>query len=192
MNRRTLLGGALSALAGLASGLGARVARAARRLRPPGAKPGAAFERACIRCFRCAEVCPVQCIRFDGTLDPRGSDLPYVEARDRGCVLCMKCTEACPTDALRPIPLDQAVIQREVRMGKPVLEHSRCLPWRGLGVCRACFYVCPYQGSAIVLVGPQQAPLFEAASCTGCGLCEEACPNYARAIRIQPLEEDAS
>ena len=41
------------------------------------------------------------------------------------------------------------------------------------------------------LVGPQKAPLFHPEACVGCGLCEEACPETAQAIRIVPLEERA-
>jgi NAD-dependent dihydropyrimidine dehydrogenase PreA subunit len=41
----------------------------------------------------------------------------------------------------------------------------------------------------VALVGPQQAPHFTPEQCVGCGLCEEACPEQARAIRIIPLGE---
>jgi ferredoxin-type protein NapG len=187
MNRRRVLGVLAGLLGGVAVGFRARVAHAARWLRPPGALAPGWFERACIRCFRCAEVCPVQAIRFDASSDLRTSDTPFVVPRERGCVLCMKCTEACPTGALQKTSPDLAAVQLAVRMGTPVLERSRCIPWRGEGVCRLCFYVCPFQGTAIALVGPQQAPSFDSKSCVGCGLCEEACPEHAQAIRIRPL-----
>jgi Pyruvate/2-oxoacid:ferredoxin oxidoreductase delta subunit len=71
-----------------------------------------------------------------------------------------------------------------------VLERRACIPWRGEGVCRLCYYVCPYPDSAVALVGPQQGPLFSPEHCVGCGLCEEACPEQARAIRIVPPGEE--
>jgi len=103
----------------------------------------------------------------------------------------MKCTQVCPTDALVPLEAKAEIIAREVRMGTPVLTRPKCLPWNGEGVCRLCYLVCPYPDQAVSLVGPQKAPLFHPEACVGCGLCEEACPEAARAIRIVPLEEKA-
>lgn len=182
MNRR----GVLALAAGALSGLLARRPRAlAGELRPPGALPPGSFERACIGCFRCAEVCPTRAIRFPGGA---GLDAghPFLALRESPCVLCMACTEACPTGALAPIPAIPERVATEVRIGVPVLDRRKCLPWSGEGVCRLCAYVCPVGTRAVELVGPQQAPLFHPEGCVGCGLCEEACPEEARAIRITP------
>ena len=157
------------------------------RLRPPGAAPGSEFERRCIRCFRCAEVCPVAAIRFDSTLDLRGSDTPYIDSRQQPCVLCMACTTACPTGALTPIADDIPAIAATVRMGTPVLSKARCIAWNGRGECNACWQVCPLPDVAVTLVAdPRQGPEFDVDKCVGCGLCEHACPQRARAITIRP------
>ena len=185
MNRRHLLGGVLAAVAGFATGIRARSKRTVS-LRPPGAQANGAFEDRCIRCFRCAEVCPPKAIRLDGTWS-FDADLPYIEAKERACVLCMQCTQACPTGALAPIPADLIAVHAAVRMGTPVLTRERCIAWRGAGVCRLCYYVCPYPDEAVALVGPQQAPFFDPKQCVGCGLCEQACPTVASAIRILPM-----
>jgi ferredoxin len=171
------------------AGVKARVSRAAR-LRPPGALPPGAFERSCIRCFRCAEVCPVQCIRFDSSVSLVDMDTPFIDASVRGCTLCMKCTQACPTGALQDTPALDHVIQAKVRMGTPVLDKNACLTWNRTGVCRLCFYACPFAGSAVTVTGPGLGPLFHPDACVGCGLCEEACPRDAHAIRIMPPTGD--
>jgi ferredoxin-type protein NapG len=185
MSRRHWLFAA-GGLAALAGGFWPR--GASGRVRPPGALPPGDFERACIRCFRCAEVCPPKCIRFDSALDPRASDTPWLDVRDRACILCMKCTEVCPTGALQLIPADPEVVQARVKMGVPELDRDKCLPWTSRGVCRLCYYACPYLDEAIVLDGPRQAPVIRPEDCTGCGLCEEACPESVRAIRVVPNE----
>ena len=183
MRRRGLLG-VLAAVTATVL-LPRRTRAAGTALRPPGALSPGEFEQACIGCFRCAEVCPPKAIRFPAVLSLEAVH-PFIDARERACILCMKCTDVCPTGALVPVPATTDSVARTVRMGTPVLERRDCLSWNGHGVCRLCFYVCPYAGTAVELVGPRQAPLFHAESCVGCGLCEEACPDEARAIRIRP------
>lgn len=180
MNRRALLGAAATIAA---ASLAPRKATAAAAIRPPGALARGDFERACIGCYRCAEVCPPLAIQFPPVLG-LAEALPYLDTRARACVLCMKCTVVCPTGALEP------VAPAEVKMGVPQLHRDRCLTWSGTGNCRLCHEVCPYPERAVELVGPQLAPLFHPEGCVGCGLCEEACPEEARAIRIVP--KDAS
>ena len=184
MKRRNLL---TALAAGAAVTLVPRHARSTPRIRPPGAQPPGTFETTCIGCFRCAEVCPPKCIDFAGGL-ATDSGSPYLDLRARACTLCMKCTQVCPTDALLPIAADAAAISKDVHMGTPVLDRKKCLPWSGTGLCSLCYQVCPYPDRAVELVGMQAAPLFHAEACVGCGLCEEACPDIARAIRIAPPE----
>jgi ferredoxin len=185
VSRRGLFG-AVGALA--AGTLGFLHRRTAPGVRPPGAAAEPIFKRECIRCFRCAEVCPVRAIVPSSSFDLFGLETPVVEPRTRACILCMKCTEACPTDALTPVKADLATVQEQVRMGRPMLNKQSCITWSRRGSCKLCFYACPYAGSAVKLTGFVHGPLFVADKCVGCGLCEEACPEDSRAIRIIPLE----
>ncbi|HEY3446683.1 MAG TPA: 4Fe-4S dicluster domain-containing protein [Myxococcales bacterium] len=182
---RRLLLGAVPALAIVA--VWGRDRATAPRLRPPRAHRD--FAARCIRCQRCAQVCPPKAIRFDASLDLRGTDTPFVAARESACTLCMRCTEACPTGALIPTPAgDLAALQPLVKMGRPELDKKKCLPWTGDGICRLCYYACPYPDSAIELTGPSLAPNFREDRCVGCGRCEEVCPERARAVVVKPTE----
>jgi MauM/NapG family ferredoxin protein len=158
----------------------------AARLRPPGALDEPDFTRRCIRCLRCAEVCPPGAIRFATSFGMAGSDTPYIEARSRPCTLCMRCTQVCPSGALAPIDADRTVVGAKVRMGHPRLDRQKCIAWQESGECRACYYVCPYAGAAVRLDGRQLGPVFDREACVGCGQCEEACPEAALAITIDP------
>ncbi|MFO0728907.1 MAG: 4Fe-4S dicluster domain-containing protein [Myxococcota bacterium] len=186
VDRRTVIAG-LIGFGSLTWALSPRAAHA--RLRPPGAAPPGRFEALCIRCYRCAEVCPVSCIQFEAGLDLRNLGTPSLAPKDKGCTLCMACTEACPTGALQPTSTDPERIFATVKMGEPILDRRRCISWSNQGVCRACYYVCPYPGKAITLGGPRQGPVFHAEACVGCALCSEACPPEAKAIDIRPPRE---
>lgn len=156
------------------------------QLRPPGAGLGHQFLSRCIRCMRCAEVCPVQAIRFDASKHGEQAETPFLIAREQPCVLCMKCTQACPTGALQPISFHPAQIQQQVRMGTAIHYRRKCIAWRRQGMCRTCYYVCPFRDQAIILEG--HVPVFQTQFCVGCGQCEQACPEYAQAIFVRPRQ----
>ena len=188
--RRDLIRGGAAAAAGLALGVGRgcrsdQPGRPDGSLRPPGALAEPDFLARCIRCGRCGTVCEAGCIRFGDSLDTEGST-PYIVPVERACVLCMQCGEVCPSGALEPISEDLAVVADRVRMGTAVIDNGLCWARGGRGVCRACWYACPFGDGAVELRGPFLRPHIVEERCVGCGLCAEACPPEAHAITIRP------
>jgi ferredoxin-type protein NapH len=166
--------GAVAAV--MAVGSKARTALAERPrpvLRPPGAQPEALFQMLCVRCGKCAQVCPRKAVRLDG-------GAPFIEPRREGCDLCGKCVAVCPSGALALAPGEL------IHMGIAEVDQSTCLAWNGV-LCRACFVACPLQGKALKLdeSGPVWRPVVEPAACAGCGLCEHVCPADPAAITVR-------
>lgn len=160
-------------------------------LRPPGALAEADFHAACIKCGQCVNACPYHTLR----LAEAGGDMPigtpYFVPRRIPCYLCpdIPCMKACPTGALSPRLTDV----NASRMGLAVIDLENCLSWKGLR-CEICHRECPLKGRAIVLETHPRGlskhamffPIVHADACTGCGICEKACPTAEPAIRILP------
>jgi ferredoxin-type protein NapG len=149
-------------------------------LRPPGALPEREFLARCLRCGKCAQVCPYRSIRIAGLLD--GLELmgtPFIRARDTPCWLCMKCTAVCPSGAL-----DRKVKAKEsVRMGTAAIDRNACLAWQGT-LCRSCYDDCPLFNEALVM-DAELRPVVNEKKCVGCGVCEHVCPVEPAVIRIE-------
>jgi ferredoxin-type protein NapG len=147
-------------------------------LRPPGARPEEEFAGLCIRCGRCAEVCPHRALRPAGLAAGLEAGTPMVVAREAPCWLCMRCPPACPSGALEPLR-----DLRKVRMGLAAVRRDRCYAFQGI-MCRTCLDACPLQGEAI-LQDDELRPVVTD-RCVGCGLCEWRGPADGAAIRVRP------
>ncbi len=148
-------------------------------LRPPGAVPEELFPAKCIRCGRCAEVCPYRSIKILDIKYGVFAGTPLIDVEEVPCYLCMKCVRVCPTGTLRRIS------QEETRMGLAVINRRQCITWRGVALCRTCYNVCPFKEKAIHL--DQLRPVVDERYCTGCGLCTHGCPVTPKAINIEPV-----
>lgn len=188
---KTAQGAALAACGGLlwAHLLRQEAAASVLALRPPGALPEADFAAQCIKCGQCANACPYDTLNMAtaGSAVPIGT--PYFEPRIIPCYMCqdIPCISPCPTGALSK----QLKDINKSRMGLAVIDEENCLSWLGLR-CEVCYRVCPVKGRAITAENyPRKiskhamfVPLVHAEHCTGCGLCEQACPTQTAAIRI--------
>ncbi|NUO80852.1 4Fe-4S dicluster domain-containing protein [candidate division KSB1 bacterium] len=148
-------------------------------LRPPGAVLEKEFVQRCIKCNKCAQVCPYGSIQMAHLHWGAGFGTPMIFARDMPCYVCMKCPPVCPTGAL-----DNRLTQKEnVRMGTAAIDTEKCLPYSGV-ICRACFERCPIYREAITLKD-EIFPQVHEDKCLGCGICEHVCPAEEAAITVR-------
>ncbi|ALC17139.1 periplasmic nitrate reductase subunit NapG [Desulfuromonas soudanensis] len=163
-------------------------------LRPPGAVAEDEFLKKCLRCGRCAHVCPYQAVQMGRLATGVALGTPLIVARQNPCRLCadLPCVRACPSGALDP-ELKEAL---KTRMGTAVIvERQECLSLKGLR-CEVCYRVCPAIDKAITVESYLNAktgrhaifePVVHKEHCTGCGICEEACVLERPAIVVGPL-----
>jgi MauM/NapG family ferredoxin protein len=150
-------------------------------LRPPGAVPEREFLRRCIKCNKCAQVCPYGSIRMGHLQAGQRFGTPLIDAREMPCYLCMECPPVCPTGALDP----KLTEKRDVRMGVAVINEDLCLAYHGI-ICRTCFDRCPLFREAITLRDEQYPEVHEDV-CVGCGICVHKCVGPEGAIAIRSL-----
>lgn len=158
-------------------------------LRPPGARPEQDFNALCIKCGQCVRACPYDTLRLAAAGDTIPIGTPYFLPRDVPCYMCpdIPCKVACPSGALDPALTDVS----RARMGLAVIDIESCLSWQGLR-CEVCHRECPVTNKAITIANhPRKVskhalfvPLVHSDHCTGCGVCEKACPTDEPAIRV--------
>lgn len=155
-----------------------------RYLRPPGARPEGmpeGLDVMCSHCGACVEACPAHAIQIDKT-GLVADGLPYIVPKEMPCVVCdsLACMPACPSGALK------ILTRTEIRMGMAKVDYNQCLR-RFNEDCRLCIESCPYGDNAITITASGRIRV-KLNGCTGCGLCEHACPTDPAAIVVEPAK----
>ena len=164
-------------------------------LKPPGAAKDELFNSLCIRCGKCAKMCPYDAVKITDMDGGRAIGTPYLIARQAPCYLCadFPCIDACPTNAL-----DHKVVLREqVKMGTAIInDRETCLSLNGIR-CEVCYRACPLIDKAIILETYRNIrtgrhaifePVIRKDECVGCGICEYKCVLEKPAIRVFPAD----
>ncbi|MED5578549.1 MAG: 4Fe-4S dicluster domain-containing protein [Nitrospinota bacterium] len=153
-------------------------------LRPPGAKTGDTFLELCKGSGICAEVCPANAILILPEESDSSRFTPRIIPSDSACVICddLLCMKSCPTGALTIIDI------KEISIGIAKVEKEDCISWVGDDeTCKSCVTNCPIGEDAIQIksesgnIGPMIGQ-----GCVGCGLCEQHCPVYPKAVQVFP------
>ena len=150
-------------------------------VRPPGAQPEALFVGACCRSQQCVNVCPVQAIKIDYSgIFMNGN--PYIDIDSQPCVMCQDilCTRNCPSGAL------QFTEATAVKLGTAIWNESLCKRTTG-DDCQLCVDKCPVGKTAIEF--DERRVVVHGDGCTGCGVCQNACPTWPKAIKVCPRDE---
>jgi ferredoxin-type protein NapG len=148
-----------------------------RILRPPGAKPDDEdFAATCSTSGNCVNACPVHAIQLD---PDRAGGAAFIVADHQPCTLCdgLLCMYSCPTGALTGVPIGL------IDMGTATWREDRCVRNEGTD-CTMCVDRCPIGPRAIELLAGKVAVHPE--GCTGCGVCEHACPTTPKSILVIP------
>ena len=148
-------------------------------LRPPGALPEATFLEKCHRCGNCVKNCPANAIFALQSSDPDLANTPYIDPDEQPCVICdsLACMYVCPSGALEP------VYAEDIKMGLAVFTAETCLRTRDVE-CSYCVDTCPIGEDAIRLTGDGVVEVVKS-GCTGCGVCQYACPTAPKSIVVQ-------
>ncbi len=206
----------LSVMGGLLwAGYSAKAKSSPLTLRPPAALDEEDFLKTCIKCGLCSEACLNRDSNIDketGKQRPATLKIakaednvtigtPFFTPRDIPCYMCedIPCVPVCPTEALDVTKVTNKAGKLDptmMDMGLAVVDINSCIAYWGIQ-CDACYRACPLMDTAIKLVYSRNSrtgkhaflkPEVDMQTCTGCGMCEQACVTEKAAIHVLPRE----
>jgi ferredoxin len=160
---------------------------------PPGARSAQRLVETCLACGLCVARCPAKIIRPSmGQLGMAGLFVPRLDYDISYCQYdCTLCMDVCPSGALQK--LDVAT-KKLTKIGDSTLIRDRCIVITNKTRCGACAEHCP-TGAVHMVIGQTglPEPVFETATCIGCGACHHACPVLPdKAISVAGLANHAT
>lgn len=167
-------------------------------LRPPGTVPEEDFKNKCIRCGACIRACPTHTLVPEEGFGSFWLQTPVFDPDLGGCSpSCNDCGVVCPTQAILPLPLEE---KNKVKIGLAVFDSTSCLPLGQDKACVVCFASCPFD--AIGLTESTKnlpwgekllKPYIKEQDCTGCALCQVACPVTPKAaVTVSPVKNSVT
>ena len=132
------------------------------------------YDKKCVACGECYNVCPVEAIEMDGPNPIKIND---------NCIYCGKCVETCQFDAIgayddyfyskdQDLYYARSYLYKQ-RLGDFMLSENKCQ------ACAICVKNCPVD--ALTLTNDDKIE-FDSEKCIYCRNCEAICP--LNAIRI--------
>ena len=118
-------------------------------------------------------------------LDANAAATPALDLVNHGCHLCAEwpCVSACKPGALKlPEAKDGEAIPPP-DLATVSVNTATCLAYLG-PECGACASSCPVPGA---MIWDQEKPRINPETCTGCGMCREACIVEPKAIEVRSL-----
>lgn len=146
---------------------------------PPGAIPGKReFKKICTGCGDCLAACPYLVI-FPVYEAHIAKSIPYLDTNATACMLCetWPCIQSCKPKALKKLKKNQLP---KFGQARAVFDHCFNQPNEQEN-CSDCRTSCPIDE---VIHFKKGKPSF-ARSCSGCGICIQACPAVPKAIVIK-------
>lgn len=148
-------------------------------VRPPGAIEERAFLEGCTKCGDCKVACPHDAIREAPPGFREAAGTPIIIAIQNPCLMCpdTPCITACEPGVLR--------LQPPLKIATARIKERACIA-TAEEPCTLCEEHCPI-ADVISFRDEDGIPEVDAEACTGCGICQWACPAPHNAIVIEPL-----